>query len=536
MVESTVHRPLCDALRVRNALLAQRAERLILRAEEMLTRSVATFPTGTEHGPPHTRALEHIAVALLPETFLAELTGDEVFFLALACHYHDRGMVGSETDNASPEGRSAVREQHAVRVRELLRRGWESLGFEDQNEAEVLGDVCVGHRPVRDSNDRASWPTTPEQKIVRSGVSVRLRLLCALIYAIDELHIGSDRAPVTVEAQAGIENATSKRHWRRHQRTFGPVRHVDSIDFEVKVTTLALESDLRRNHLRKAFLAVADLRRESGSAGIAAYPRPIVVRWNRGALWELLIIEQLAAMDGRNRDALVEAVADAYTAGSSTFTRLQDFCREIGDKNQWKAEIGAAVDLMLQAGWLSKSNHNLTLAVTRDAHKAIYERVQEADDEECLLSDYAEAYHLFDVFRNAYGKRYVSEYLIPEIQNRYSVCLTADCAVPHLWEIVKAFPSAAEMASRFGPPVSPVEKRESLAAAAVAGALVDVLRNPFVLLDPATRNALREGVSFLSQSLEKHLRFLEELAVVRGFSWEQLRRSIRTPGVWDDDQ
>jgi hypothetical protein len=85
---------------------------------------------------------------LLPDAFLAELKPEELFLLALACHYHDLGLAGSEADEHSPESRARVRDDHAVRVSDRLRGSWRELGFDDchTDEAPIFSAAARGQQ------------------------------------------------------------------------------------------------------------------------------------------------------------------------------------------------------------------------------------------------------------------------------------------------------------------------------------------------------------------------------------------------------
>src|SRR4051794_6474225 len=90
--------PIVEFLRSRCGILAGQADRLIQEATRVLPFTTATFAGGTDHTPTHTRTVEQIARLLLPDDFLAALNDRELFFLALACHYHDLAMAGTEAD------------------------------------------------------------------------------------------------------------------------------------------------------------------------------------------------------------------------------------------------------------------------------------------------------------------------------------------------------------------------------------------------------------------------------------------------------
>jgi hypothetical protein len=215
--------PLVEVLRSRNAALAAQADRLIAEAHRVLPFTLSTFPGGTDHTPRHTTSVEQIGRLFLPDPFIASLNEHELFFLALACHYHDLAMAGTEANDQSPESREQVRREHAITIGTRIKEHWTELGFEDQRAAEVLGEVCRGHRPKKIGGE-ANWNELNSSEILGIGIVIRVRLLSALIYAIDELHLGADRAPARVQQWREIRNEEDQRHWRRHRAVTNPLR------------------------------------------------------------------------------------------------------------------------------------------------------------------------------------------------------------------------------------------------------------------------------------------------------------------------
>jgi len=45
----------------------------------------------------------------MSDEFLAALSSQELFFLAVACHYHDLALAGTEADDRTAEAREQVR-------------------------------------------------------------------------------------------------------------------------------------------------------------------------------------------------------------------------------------------------------------------------------------------------------------------------------------------------------------------------------------------------------------------------------------------
>jgi hypothetical protein len=329
-----------EALRSRDPSLHHRAETFIDNAVALLPHAWSTFPSGTDHGPQHTRAVEYIGGLLLPEELLRELSDDELFYLLIGFHYHDLGMVGTEAQNLTQAGREQVRREHAVSIALRIGEKWQDLGFKDESEASALGEICRGHRPEKNDDGRASWEGLSRMRIIEPGRAIRLRLLSALIYAIDELHLGADRAPERVAQWKEIENEEARRHWFRHASVRGPERLGDCVGFQVEVATPSSEEDLRRNHLRKAFLAVDDLKDVLAEEGIGVPQRTITVEWGRAELWRLLIIRGVSG-DCLTRAEIIEKTHAAYTETVKNHTDLAGLCEERGNS---KSDVTSGIE------------------------------------------------------------------------------------------------------------------------------------------------------------------------------------------------
>ena len=327
--ESPAH-PLVSVLRLRDECLSNQAVHLIRESHRFLQYTISTFPSGTDHTPQHTITVERIARLLLPDAFLAALQNDELFFLTVACHYHDLAMAGTEADDQTPERREQVRRDHAIRIGTIVRKRWAELGFGDERTAQVLGEVCRGHRPKKDSEGKAGWSELHSEEVIRPGVSVRVRLLAALTYAADELHLGADRAPARVQSWRDIRDEESRRHWLRHQAVNGPTyTNKGTLLFQVNADTPGFEENLRAQVFRKALGAIRDLRVQALADGVTVPLPNIEVQWNRQLTWELLLLE--ACSDLRPaRDEIVQAMLDRFAELTGRSTDLGGLCLERG--------------------------------------------------------------------------------------------------------------------------------------------------------------------------------------------------------------
>ena len=301
--------PLLEVLLGRNIALATHAENLIREAHRVVDFTLSTFPSGTDHTAKHTTMVECIGKMLLSDAFLGSMTDEELFFLVTACHFHDLAMAGTAADDATAETRDQVRRDHAIRIGQKIANDWRTLGFENERYAHVLGEVCRGHRPEKNADGEAHWNELNAVEILAPGSTVRLRLVSALIYAIDELHLGSDRAPARVEDWREIREEESRRHWRRHQAVNGPaLLPTGSLVFQVKTDTPGFEENLRSQVFRKAFSAVKDLVREARENGITVALPALEVQWDRQRMWQLLIPIACSDLCPRTRQEIEQAV------------------------------------------------------------------------------------------------------------------------------------------------------------------------------------------------------------------------------------
>ena len=227
---------------------------------------------------------------LLSDAFIATINDHELYFLALACHYHDLAMAGTEADDQTVEGRDQVRRDHAIRIGQIVCKRWAELGFENPREAEVLGEVCRGHRPHRNAEGEVDWEDIDAHAILGVGVCVRLRLLSAMVYAADELHLGADRAPERIERWREIKEEEARRHWRRHQATHGPASPRPGVlSYQINVETPGFEENMRSQVFQKALRAVQALRRQAETEGVTAALPTLELQWNRRVLWGTLL-------------------------------------------------------------------------------------------------------------------------------------------------------------------------------------------------------------------------------------------------------
>jgi hypothetical protein len=519
---------LLDDLQSRNERLADKARGLIRESHRYLGFTLSTFPGFTDHTSRHTTTVEQIASMFLPDAFLAALRDEELFFLAVACHYHDLAMAGTEADERTPETREQVRSEHAIRVGTILRQHWAELGFEDERTAEVLGEVCRGHRPKKNRDGEATWDELHSVEVLGPNVSVRVRLLSALIYAIDELHLGADRAPARVQNWRDISDEESHRHWRFHQAVNGPDRTASgSILFQVNANTPGFEEKIRAQVFRKALAAVRDLRRQAKVDGVTVPLPNIELEWNRQRTWEALLSLVCSDRHPRTKDEIVQAILDSFAGLTAQRTDLTGLCMERGNtEDELRAGVRRCVDDASTCRHVVEADASggLILSDAENVADVLLSRMREADERDRLFLGRYQANWEEQLFESQYGRTYVASCVLPAVERSYTVPLTQRPELDPLRVILENCPTAARLVRDYAPPPSNLVKEPLLAHAVLTGALFDLHADPDRLLCRPLRAAL-QALAGPNSAIAQTLRLLEEMALVGGFTTEQVQEA-----------
>ena len=513
-----------EALRSRNSELHSLVLHLVGQATPILWHSIATFPSGTSHTPEHTDTVEFIAGLLLQDSVLATLTDDELLFVILACHYHDLGMVGSEADNSTAEGRDRVRREHAISIGEKIIHNWRQLGFPDETVAQVLAGICRGHRPTRDSTGIADWSDLPHHRILGPGRSVRQRLVSAIIYAADELHLGSDRASKRQEEWKEVRDHEARRHWRRHQAISGPDLISGEICFDLTVNTSSLEADLRQT-VQKALFAVRDLRRELTAADLPPLIPPIKLQWLRDRLWQLLIIEAASDEVPRGVDTLAQSALNRFDTFVKDFADLSLLCVETpNDSTSLRKHITDGIrDLIVQEHLRPNlDNSSYAISMTRRSCKHFLNVARDADATEALFGRSNPPQHEQHLYRSPLGKAFIRDVGFAEVKTQYAVDLATEPLSSPVRQTFESSPTAFRITQAINTPPGVLVKRDLLSVAVAAGVCFDLMDNPALILNAEFREAVRGLFTFTAERLPKYQRFIEELALVGGLSYDQI--------------
>ena len=528
MVDNSPPTTLRETLQSRNPSLFRETEAIIQHVTPLLGHSIATFPSGTSHTAEHTTTVEQIASLLVTPNVFRQLYDDEVQLLILACHFHDLGMAGTELDNQREVSREQARQDHAIRIGDRIREKWQSLGFRDAKLAELLSEVCRGHRPKR-LGGKANWEEIRPHGIVRPNCEVRLRLLSALVYAADELHIGADRASVREQDWLQIENEESRRHWQRHQAINGPSLSNGMARFEVSVSTPVFENDIRKYVFRKACSAIHDANIQLSLDGVDGTLPPIAVEWLRDDMWRLLLLEVLCDQKARVDSEIVQAIRQRFDQESSEFEDLSGLSTDLSSNGErLNSSIERAVTDFRLGGYLVTSGESnaATLDIKRRSVREFFQIARDADDIDTLFAGRYASHHDFDLLRSEYGRAYADKYLVSLVERRFGVNLATEHEESPVLIVLRSSPTVGRLLTDYTPAPSVLVKRHPLRAIVLTGALLDLLRCPELILNKEFRHAIRHIMAIVGANQPQFSRFIEELALIGGYSCEQLHEAM----------
>ena len=196
-------------------------------------------------------------------------------------------------------------------------------------------------------------------------IAVRVRLVAALMYAIDEMHIGDDRAEERLRDWINLENQESQKHWTRHKFIQGPVLVGESILFKADVASVVVEKDLREHVFLKAFGAIRDLNRELVSYGIDASILPPVVQWDRRTQYRIASIQKISSDEIADQGQLVEQLASDFLNIRNSLPPIDHVCAEKDeDEDSVQQKIAVEVEKLASQGFLSSQENGEALALS----------------------------------------------------------------------------------------------------------------------------------------------------------------------------
>jgi hypothetical protein len=520
-----------DVLRVRNEVLLREIEFQVGKATPQLWHSYGTFPSGTKHTPEHTRQVEEIAGFLVNDDLLSELSDQEIGFLILACHFHDLGMSGTEEDNFDENSRNRVRREHSISIGDRIRQHWRDFGFHNETKAEILAEICKGHRPKR-VNGVATWENLDDRRIVGPGEDVRVRVVAALVYAADELHIGEDRAPRREEEFNRIEDHLSRLHWRRHQAVLGPVLRDTKICFEGTVLTPVFENDLRKA-LRKAFTAVKELNDQLHANTMKYRCNTVSFKWQRKWLWALLIARVCSDLTPKSTDIIVRDTALLFENLVNVVVSISDVCDENDSIEIRKEQIRNSIDDFVTREFLIPKHEGLVLCDQTRTAQFLFDVARKADEAELHIHDQDRSQHESSLYHSAYGKRYIRQQLIPKLEAKYSIDLSMPGLAAHTKVALESSPTAARIADLIQPPDTVLVQSELFQLACLSGICGDLINDPELILNQEYRRCVDALVANAVRSLPTFMLFVKELAIIKNLTYQQVFQAAAFPAETD---
>ncbi len=498
---------------------------MIETAKPALWGTIATFPTGTSHTPDHTGMVEAIASMLYFPTVLDQLNVDEAAMLLLACHFHDLGMAGSETENESVESREQVRRQHAVSVGSTIRNNWEKLSIPDANTAEILSEICKGHRPQK-SGEYADWSNLSKIRIIGPNRTVRVQLISALIYLADELHIGEDRASQREQDLRLIVNPISRLHWRRHQLVRGPYKLGHVLHFEAIVPSALSEKDLRKA-LHKAFSARTHVLAHCANNQISVDLPEIQVTWIRDEYLKLLITQVTSDLRQRTTSDLVADVISLHKKNSETHDTLHPHCIESPRLQSLEHEIREAINELYTTNIILITNDQIILSNKIQSCEKVLAAAKQIDDQNTVYFDEVQERNEYTIFKSAFGRAHIKDHILPQITSQFRVNISLQPEAQTLLPLIAASPTATRLVGNISLPETTLSHVDTLFFLTVAGFCTDLILDPDLILDKEIRQAANSLFQHCSERLPKFLSLMQSVSLLRRLPIDQLCTETR---------
>ena len=152
-------------------------------ARPLLSYTQGKFPFYTPHDFYHSETVLENLNWLIPDSIKDTFNNYEIFFLVISAWLHDWGMIGKENENSEE-----IRENHHIRTEDYLEKLYKDVKL-SQHEAIIIGRICKGHRKINLHSQEY------DDKIIGSGIRIRMRFLAALLRLADETDITHSRTP-----------------------------------------------------------------------------------------------------------------------------------------------------------------------------------------------------------------------------------------------------------------------------------------------------------------------------------------------------
>jgi hypothetical protein len=242
-------------------------------------------------------------------------------------------------------------------------------------------------------------------------------------------------------------------------------------------------------------------------------------------MWELLLPVVCSDMRPRSRDEIVQAILCRFGQDTAERVELDTVCTESGNTDmELAASVNRAVDDAVTKRHLvatPQPAHGYVLSGLPADADIFFERSRRADELDLLfVGRYRDSWEL-ELFASEFGRAYVRGSVFPAVERAYSVRLTQRPPTDPVRLLLESCPTAARLVRDHAPSADNLVKDSLLTQVAVTGALIDFHSDPERLLEGPVRGAVRALVAD-NGTVAPTVRLLEELALVGGFTHEQL--------------
>ena len=190
------------------------------KTQEYLKYIVAVFPEYTDHSIKHPdRAIEILNNWLLDDEQKQKLKNNqwENYFLHAALYLHDIGMIEHPLLSTPPnlqfeQKREFIRKTHHERSYKLIMSLWEELAIEDEFQAEIIANICLGHREIKLDNPKIRKKIPYRQ----SGRLIDIQFLTACLRLADELDLTFQRTSHNIFGLIQEKSKITEIEWNKH--------------------------------------------------------------------------------------------------------------------------------------------------------------------------------------------------------------------------------------------------------------------------------------------------------------------------------
>ena len=202
--------------------LKERYEKIVKFCQNELTwvhSDSKYFRFFTNHGTPHSSNVLNNIFQLLDEFDLKlgerRLDEYEMFLLAVCAWCHDLGMLCQDGENFDDfKVVEKARKEHAKRIGPYLDKNYLRMGLSDEIEKKLISQICLHHSS---NEDIAELEENQEILLDSKVVSIRTKLISALLRLSDALDIDKNRLPREENRNNELISDITKKEYKKHE-------------------------------------------------------------------------------------------------------------------------------------------------------------------------------------------------------------------------------------------------------------------------------------------------------------------------------